>query len=170
MLSEQKAAEMLGQLTAKQIEVLELLSRHLITKEIARELNIAPNTVDQRIAAVREKWGTANRKDTVRKYAELQAICGKTTYGPDAVDGHPGSVEREAEALEASQPPSDSVIETVGGSQEILNQGERPFGLQALDEKLGKLGRVGLVLMFALLIAITLAAVLVGAEALGRLL
>ena len=62
-------ADVLCDLTAKQAEVLDLLLQHKTTKQIARDLGIAPNTVDARIAAVREKWGTTDRKATARVYA-----------------------------------------------------------------------------------------------------
>jgi len=74
-----EATGLLENLTPKQVEVLDLLLMHRTTKEIARELGIAPNTVDQRINAVRDKWGTLNRKDTARLYGQLLELCGKPT-------------------------------------------------------------------------------------------
>ena len=74
-------AEVLSDLTEKQIEVLDLLLQHKTTKQIARELAIAPNTVDARIATVRDKWGTVDRKATARVYAHLLETCEKPTCG-----------------------------------------------------------------------------------------
>lgn len=94
----EQAAELLGQLTSKQIEVLDLLTEHLTSKRIARRLGIHPNTIDQRIVKVRERWGTVDRKDTVRRYVELQSLCGKTTYGSEAVDGPPEDMGQVADS------------------------------------------------------------------------
>lgn len=74
-------------LSDKQMAVLELLCEHRSSKEIARVLGIAPNTVDQRIKAVGAKFGTRDRASTVREYQRLKRICGKSTYGSAVVDG-----------------------------------------------------------------------------------
>ena len=159
---------MLDQLTSKQTEVLDLLLRHLTTKEIARELDLAPNTVDQRIASVRDKWGTLNRKDTVRQYTELQAIYGKPTYGSEAIDEASTilvgeDVPSPSEMNLLVDPPS---VGPAARSQSV----ERPFGLQLVDERLGKMGRWALVFIFAATIAVTVAATLAIADSLGRML
>lgn len=166
----EQAAALLDQLTAKQVEVLDLLTEHLTSKLIARQLNIHPNTIDQRIAKVRDMWGTVDRKDTVRRYTELQAICGKTTYGSEAVDGTPPEMKQEQNPVRDSD-----MFLTADSAEHIHDQvpsssAERPFGLQALDVKLGKLGRLVLVLIFAMGVAITFAAMLAISDALGRLL
>jgi DNA-binding CsgD family transcriptional regulator len=172
MVTPEQAEELLGQLTPKQVEVLELLTEHLTSKLIARRLGIHPNTIDQRIGKVRDLWGTADRADTVRRYKELQAICGKTTYGSEAVDGTPADMEQvddvvlESEMILAAEPTA----RMVDRDQDPSSSAERPFGLQGLDVKLGKVGRLGLVLAFAMAVAITFAAMLAISDALGRLL
>ena len=160
---------MLDQLTPKQAEVLEFLILQHTTKEIARELNLAPSTVDQRIASVREKWGTADRRDTARQYTELQAICGKTTYGSKGVD--PAStLEEEENPLLSSE--TDDLAKPPPVSPATLPEQitKWPFGLQLLDERLGKVGRLALVFALAAAIAVTIAATLAIADALGRML
>lgn len=72
----------LESITDRQREVLDLVVQHWTSKEIARELNISPNTVDQRINAVRAKLGARDRAETARIYSELTRICGETIYGP----------------------------------------------------------------------------------------
>jgi DNA-binding CsgD family transcriptional regulator len=165
LLSEQQAAEMLAQLTAKQLEVLDRLARHLTTKEIARELNLAPNTVDQRITGVREKWGLPNRKAMVRFYTELQAICGKTTYEPVPIDGD--SVEDPPQDDEIFIPQEQTPFDPNAFAPE-RHTSELPFMLQHSDIRFGRLGRAAIALIFALMIALTLAAVLIVADTLGR--
>lgn len=168
----EQAAELLAQLTPKQVEVFDLLTEHLTSKRIARRLGIHPNTIDQRILKVRDRWGTADRKDTVRRYTELQAICGKTTYGSEAVDGPTKDMEQvddpvlDADMILTAAP----TVHMLHRDQDPPPSAERPFGLQALDVKLGKLGRVGLVLILAMCVAVTFAAMLAISDALGRML
>jgi DNA-binding CsgD family transcriptional regulator len=168
----EEAAALLDQLTAKQVEVLDLLTEHLTSKLIARQLNIHPNTIDQRIAKVREVWGTVDRKDTLRRYRELQAICGKTTYGSEAVDGMSVEMEHDESPVLDSDMflTADSAEHIHDQVQDSSSSAERPFGLQVLDVKLGKLGRLVLVLILAMGVAITFAAMLAISDALGRLL
>lgn len=170
-MSEQvRARELLDGLTSKQVEVLDLLIMHRTTKEIARELAIAPNTVDQRINGVRDKWGTANRKDTARYYAHLLELCGKPTWGYSRLD-HEG---REGDADDRDLPVdpvfvlSDATLP--GRYPDWFDDGDvRPTGLEALDARFGRFGRVAVILVLALMMAMTLAAVLAIADALGRL-
>lgn len=79
------AAALLASITDRQRAVLDLVVQHWTSKEIARELDISPSTVDQRINAVRAKLGARDRAETARAYAELNSICGRTIYGPAVV-------------------------------------------------------------------------------------
>lgn len=79
----------LDSITDRQKAVMDLVLQHRTSKEIARELNIAPNTVDQRINAVREKFGAKDRAETARIYAHLSRICGRTTYGSSVIETTP---------------------------------------------------------------------------------
>lgn len=81
-----EACACLDSITDRQKEVLDRVLQHRTSKEIARELNIAPNTVDQRINAVRDKLGAKDRAETARLYARLNQICGRTICGPTVVD------------------------------------------------------------------------------------
>lgn len=166
---ESRARALLQGLTAKQVEVLDLLIMHRTTKEIARELSIAPNTVDQRINGVRDKWGTLNRKDTARRYAHLIELCGKTTWGISRVDGGPDYADDSGQDL-----PVDPVfvLSDAGFSPHpdwFDDLGAAPTGLEAFDARFGKLGRVGAIFVLALILAMTLASSLAIAEALGKL-
>lgn len=162
---------MLDGLTEKQIEVLDLLVMHRTTKEIARDLGIAPNTVDQRIGAVRDKWGTTNRKDTARLYAQLQELCGKTPCGFSHVDLDDDRVDEDAQDL-----PVDPVFvlsdtrPMAYHSDWFEDRAPTLEGLEAFDAKFGKAGRVAAVLVLALCMALTLVAALAIANALERLL
>ncbi|MFA9200240.1 MAG: LuxR C-terminal-related transcriptional regulator [Cypionkella sp.] len=53
-------------LSARQREVLELVSRGRTSKEIARQLAISPSTVDNHIKAAIDKLGARNRHEAAR--------------------------------------------------------------------------------------------------------
>lgn len=167
---EVRARELLENLTAKQVEVLDLLIMHRTTKEIARQLSIAPNTVDQRINAVREKWSTFNRKDTARRYAQLLEQCGKTTYELSRVDD--GRADGDDHDQDLPVDPVFILSDASGPGRpsdwfDDLDVG--PTGLEAFDARFGRVGRVAAIFVLALVMAMTLASSLAIAEALGRL-
>lgn len=90
MLVEEAAQlDRLETITARQRVVMDLVVQHHTSKEIARRLGIAPNTVDQRINAVREKLGARDRAEAARLYAQLLTICGESTYGSAVIDSTP---------------------------------------------------------------------------------
>lgn len=162
--------EQLESLTLKQVEVLDLLIRHRTTKEIARELSIAPNTVDQRINAVRDKWGTVNRKDTARRYAHLLEQCGKTTCGFSRVDPVAADGEEGARDLPVDPFFVLSDASPLRGHRDWFRDADGgPTGLEALDARFGRTGRVGAVFLLALVMALILVSSLAIAEVLGRL-
>jgi DNA-binding CsgD family transcriptional regulator len=61
------APETLETLTAREIQVLELLAEGLSNKAIAARLGISDQTVKFHVAAVSGKLGAANRTDAVRR-------------------------------------------------------------------------------------------------------
>ena len=61
------AAEYTETLTAREIEVLELLAEGLANKAIAARLGISDQTVKFHVASISSKLGAANRTDTVRR-------------------------------------------------------------------------------------------------------
>ncbi|MCJ1962105.1 MULTISPECIES: sigma factor-like helix-turn-helix DNA-binding protein [Novosphingobium] len=173
-MDEHRARALLDGLTAKQREVLDLLVLHRTTKEIARELGIAPNTVDQRIAGVRDKWGTSNRKETARFYARLCDLCGKTTCDFSRVDEPGADVESLLQDLPDTPQFVLSDARPMMGFPEWLEEEREPVvtapvGLETLDQKFGRIGRVAAILVLAMVMAMTLATSLAVADALERL-
>jgi DNA-binding CsgD family transcriptional regulator len=158
-------AEALSALTAKQTEVLDLLLQHKTTKQIARDLHIAPNTVDARIAAVREKWGTPNRNATARVYAHLLEACEKPPCGFLPLDGDFIPDQGFLRDLPGSPHFTVSDVQTF---EHLMRLGERRTGLEALDARFGKFGRVGAIVLLAMLIAVTVVASLAIADSLGK--
>ncbi len=166
-MTKSEARRLLDDLSPKQLEVLELLCRHLTTKEIAHALALAPNTIDQRIGAIRDKWGTTNRKETLRLYQSAVEACEKPTYELSSVDGlilagheHPKDLGDHPSAISDRLPiPSDA-----------FNEPHREFALHGLDVRLGQPGRALMVFVTAMLIALTIVAALTIMEALSRML
>lgn len=79
---------LLGGLTSKEREVLDLLVVPNSNKEIARHLQLSPATVEKRLRTVRDKLGARDRNDTARAYKALMAGLGKTVGGfSDLSDG-----------------------------------------------------------------------------------
>ena len=158
-------AEVLSGLTPKQVEVLDRLLQHKTTKQIARELNIAPNTVDNRIVAVRDKWRTSDRKATARVYAQLLATCEKSSSGFSPLDADAGPDEELFSDLPGSPIFAVSDVHTFEHFSAINGKWT---GLEALDARFGKLGRVGAIVVLALMLAVTIISSLAIAAALGR--
>jgi DNA-binding CsgD family transcriptional regulator len=108
-------------ITDRQKEVLNLVLQHRTSKEIARALNIAPNTVDQRINAVRDKLGARDRAETARIYAALEQLCGKTTCDLPVIAS--AAMKRLPEPREGEIDPvfvlNDSAVLTAGGWGDI---------------------------------------------------
>lgn len=71
-------ASLLEELTDKQREVLDLLVLHKTSKQIARDLDISPHTVDQRITAARRKFGVETRGELAAAYMAAQARSADT--------------------------------------------------------------------------------------------
>ena len=159
-------ADVLCDLTAKQAEVLDLLLQHKTTKQIARELNIAPNTVDARIAAVRDKWGTTDRKATARVYAHLLETCEKPPCGFSPLD--------------RDLTPDQGLLRELPGSPLFTVADAQSYGhwpvrsessgiLESLDARFGKIGRVIAASGLALVLAATVMLTLAIAEAMSKL-
>jgi len=150
-MTETEARRLLAGLTAKQIEVLDLLLQHQTTKEMARNLDLAPSTVDQRIGAVREKWETIDRKATARRYAEILAAIEEGQGAPPI-------------ARDTAEP--DDIADA--GANWSAPKGRR-LEIERLDRHLGNLGRVALIAFIAVAIAMLLATTLGVANALEQL-
>ena len=160
----------LGQLTAKQIEVLELLLQHNSSKEIARTLAISPYTVDQRIAAARKKLGASSRAELARAYLQSRSIYGYSVYGSPYVDETLASEQSPTQAV-----PADPVFMISDAAPMIFSEApwhEHPVALgrlETLDRRFGILGRIGAIVGLAAILAMLLLTVLAAAEALSRL-
>jgi DNA-binding CsgD family transcriptional regulator len=61
-------------LTARQVDVLELLADGLTNAELAERLYISPKTADHHVSAILAKLGVPTRRDAVRAARELQIL------------------------------------------------------------------------------------------------
>ena len=75
-------AERWARLTDKQRACLDLLVERKTSKQIARELDIAKVTVDQRIRSARDILGASNRNEAAIIYAALKPIYDRMIYDP----------------------------------------------------------------------------------------
>jgi LuxR family maltose regulon positive regulatory protein len=65
------SAPLMESLTSRELEVLELLGRHLTNKEIAAELVISPDTVKSHTISIYRKLDVRKRQEAVAKAREL---------------------------------------------------------------------------------------------------
>lgn len=165
-----RPSEPLGGLTAKQCEVLDLVLAHKSSKEIARALNISPYTVDQRIAAARQKLGAATRGELARSYSALKVVCGKTAYDFSQVATHafpPHELPRDQLADPVFMLSDASFVQ-----MDVPWHGDpvSPVGLEAFDDRFGIFGRVIVIPALAVFMALLVLSMLAIAETLSKLL
>ena len=159
----------LSVLTDKQREVLDLVLAHKSSKEIARTLGISPHTVDQRIAVARQKLGAATRRELALVYTELRQACEETAYDfPYVV----------SQRFEAQEPSLDQFVDPVltlsdtsfvRSSAPWQTESELMIGLEALDNRFGVVGRIGLIFGLAAASALLLLSMLAIADTLSNL-
>ncbi|WP_394729471.1 helix-turn-helix transcriptional regulator [Altererythrobacter sp. GH1-8] len=159
------ASGLLGNLTKAQRDVLDRVLLHRTSKEIARELNISPNTVDQRVKAARQKLGTADRAETARLYAQLKLICGQTTYDTPVIDLE--TTDKQEGLRELSSGDVFTLRDAQIGRDFYWEHPADP--LEALDAKFGRWGRVGAILVCALAIVLIVLVVTAISVTIGNL-
>ena len=165
-ISGTEANWLLDDLTPKQVEVLDLLVQHRTTKQIARELGIAPNTVDQRILGVREKWGTADRNATARVYQQLLRTCEEAPCGFSPVDRALPIKQDLFRELPRSPLFKVSDVADLGP---LFEERSEPVVLEVLDARFGKVGRLAAIVVLAFVLALTVIASLAIAQGLARI-
>jgi DNA-binding CsgD family transcriptional regulator len=164
-----EARQVLARLSSKEREVLDRVLQHKPTKEIARELAIAPNTVDMRLRSARTKLLTRDRNETARAYQHLLGTCGKTTCGSPvmaAMQPWPLSPQPEPD------PGATFVLEDSAGFAlpapwVEVSHGER-FP-EVLDRRFGRAWRIAAIPVVALVIALLALALLAIAETMAAI-
>ena len=150
------AREMLGTLTEGQSDVIELVARHMSSKEIARQLNIAPATVDQRVKAVWKKLGTTDRKSAARKYMVLRQLTGQPIYEGLVYERSnivpSGGVDQSLTPKTTARAPF--VFRNAQGGFAAAVFGRRSGFLGQFDKRFGRWGRAGWIVVCALVLAL----------------
>lgn len=90
-------------LTDKQHETLRLAASHLTSKQIARELGVAPITIDKRIESVRARLSGIARPDLLRLYTKWLEAYGRAIDDPTILGQ---SSENGAENLSQPSDPA----------------------------------------------------------------
>lgn len=166
LVDEDEAKLVLESITERQRAVLDLILEHRTSKEIARELGIAPNTVDQRLNAARDKLGARNRAETARIYSNLRQLCGETTCGSPVIESD--RAFQQTEYREADLSPvfmlNDASVLGAGGWDRL-----EPASFPGARVPDSKLWRLGIIVAMAVGIAILVAAVLSMMNALNAL-
>lgn len=158
----------LEDLTDKQHEVLEHLSLHKTSKEIARDLGVSQNTVDKHLTAIRRKWGTSDRYHTARFFEQLRGMD----------ENHPPRILAGDEAaMMPSMPRSDlpktgmfRLSDTFANANLDEWDIPSPKGLDALDRRFGRLWRIAAIPFLALLIGMVMISAVAFARTLTDLL
>jgi DNA-binding CsgD family transcriptional regulator len=160
-------AVLLGRLTPKERDVLDRILDYRTTKDIARDLNVAPNTVDMRLRSAREKLSCDSRKDLARIYGALRQTCGETTCGSSVIapmDQRRVAPPSEAKAAEFVFRDVSAI--TMPAPWDTGPSIELP---EVLDKRFGKLWRWVAIPAGALAIALIALALLAIANQLGML-
>lgn len=160
----------LGNFTAKQCEVLDLLLAHKSSKEIARTLNISPYTVDQRITAARQRLGVVSRGELARSYSAMKGLCEKPAYDFSQLATHsfsPHDLPRDQLA-----DPVFMLSDAAFVQRDVPWHGDPvlPVGLEAFDDRFGIFGRIIVIPALAVSMALLVLAMLAIAETLSKLL
>ncbi|MBX7513586.1 helix-turn-helix transcriptional regulator [Qipengyuania sp. GH38] len=164
----QESYEVFDQLTDKQREALDLAARGFTSKEIARELEISPHSVDKRIDAVRSQLDAMPRQRLVREFREWDERCHSITGDPFTVETDP-----ESGPEEGTQSTGETLVfgdALVFGSHLTRESQARRLrsGIRPSDLSVG--WRLLLVLMAAFLAAAAFVLVAAAGNALGDLL
>jgi DNA-binding CsgD family transcriptional regulator len=160
----------LNKLTAKEREVLDQILLHKPLKLIAHDLGITLSAVDQRLKSARAKLGARDRNEAARIYAALLATCRESTYGFEAM-----AAALDAHVFPPTEPPLRSafMFEDSASFQVVPSDcevGPSRAVPEVLDEKFGRLWRVVVIPLFAIIIAVLALALIAMANSLGELL
>lgn len=184
MQADEDQTRLIERLSPGQLDVIERVALLMSSKEIARELGISHNTVDQRIKRVQSILNVRTRADAARMYLAHQAsdrsseVCGKLVYQFSGLPDGENSFHKQ---------PSPSEWNPVGGGNDhMLRQPQAAYFAQGFEQKksgpwysvlleagqtneLSSSARTIVILILMTLSVITMGAVVSIAEGLSRL-
>lgn len=152
----QDAFQVFESLTEKQRLTLALASRHLTSKEIAQELDVAPVTVDKRIEGLRARLGNITRPELIRLFQHWCAVHDQAIDAPIILanlTAHPASPSTQQDdpaLLFSDSVPFDARASWDRG-QGVLRPGMRPSDLGVAGKLLFMIGGAVAVMMLAVL-------------------
>ena len=164
-----------------QRECLRLVLAHLNSKEISRELDISPHTVDQRLRGAMRALGANSRFEAARKFAEYE---GEATYQPLIYQSSDIEKSGESASLNRSTKQEEedgknlisgvSGIETgsaaIAFDRSQIKENRLPIPrFRGEKNELGVVERLGWVIVIAIGSAVSFGGILAGLEALSRL-
>lgn len=138
-------------LSEKQREALDLLIKHMTSKQISRQLGISPHTVDQRIEAAKRKLGASSRSELALSYRELVSVCQQATYE----ESHIGKPAIELEVGDRSDPERLLIqSEPLAGRQPAPEWSNQRVQIvpKLFEGRWGILARIGAIAAIAFLI------------------
>jgi DNA-binding CsgD family transcriptional regulator len=164
-------------LTEGQLACLRLVSRHLTSKQIARELGISKDTVDQRLDRARRTLGVANRYEAATALADFEGEYHRIVYEPGAVADAPESDD--------TWPQSSDGEERLSGAKLTVREEQAQFAIDvpyripalrfpiARSEEdrndLTTLERLGWIAIIAIAVPVLLGSLIGGLWALGEI-
>ena len=135
-------------LTQKQIEVLDLLIEHKTSKEIARELDISPYTVDQRINFAKEKLGVSTRGEAAVAYRRLLEIYEQSAYEISGIVLQPDLAEQGSGPQGTLPAPARSAHVLL--DEEPAPEADFRVGPELFDGRYGTFFRLGAIVVIAM--------------------
>ena len=157
------ASPSLEELTDKHVEVLELLEKRRTSKEIAKELDISPATVEQRIRRCREILGGSNRRELIELWNKVKNGLPETLYESDDL---PSPAPPEVEAVNETGPVVNGEREPQPlSSEEVPVEADPPgFVARLFGKRRSPMLTIGVVLGLSIAIMILLLVGLVVAK------
>lgn len=145
------------QLTEKQLETLDLLAKHMTSKEISRSLGISPHTVDQRIESAKRKFGASTRGELAQAYLRVRATYERLTHeNPRIADPF---LLAEQSPLDESEPISMYVEpEWAFRPEPRHDRSGYQVGLELFSGSHGTAYRISAIVLVALLLVIVILA------------
>lgn len=176
-------AARIAKLTEAQRACLRRVLQHMTSKDIARELDISPHTVDQRLRVAARTLGVSSRIEAARLLAEHEGLAPNPyqspVYQPSTVapPSGSGSLGRATagEQSHADRAAGEHVRERQLVYQAFVPEPHRtvslPFPTNSGEEnKLSAWQRIGWIGAIAVVSALSFGAVLSGLDALASLL
>jgi len=180
-MPEPSAQDRLDLLSEGQRAVLALVAEYKSSKEIARELGISPNTVDQRLKRVQAILGVSGRFDAARllrsaRDGQAGELCGDLVYrSPGMAEPTGAGNDAASPGMESRPGNRDTLFQPQAAYvADLSDSGGRPFRLSALLEigrpnELSPLARAMCIGVMTLVAMLALAASVAIAEGMSRL-